>query len=785
TLLINELSGVDQPIVLVLEDYHFISSRPIHAALSFLIDHLPPALHVLLITRSDPPLPLARLRARNELNELRAADLRFTFEETVAFLREAIPFPLPDDLAVLLAERTEGWAAGLRLVVLALQGMKDRPEIEQYLKNLTGSQRPILDYLVADVFSAQPEEIQEFLLKTSILSRMNGPLGDAVTGRSDSARILEQLERTNLFLIPLDRLGHWYRYHALFAEAMQHYARIRLGEPALLELARKASQWYEANDMLAEAIEAALEARDSLRAADLIQRIIAPRLVQNEWLTLRRWMERLPEEALRTHPEICLTYATAILFTSDRHAPETKARVELPLEIAEQHWRKERDTVRLGEVIAFRSLVAWLQREFTDCFTYARQALKLLPESDRQWRGISMIMLGVDDLLSGRVNAARETIGEALKRNETAENAYGTLDSLLLLGETAYRQGDLRLAESLYRQVLTRAAEAPMDPPQAEIRLGRARLGLAVLAYEWNNLEQAESDAAQAYAAWEQFPEEDLLADSPIVLAQVKFARGETELAASLLNLIATQGRAPALFRFPQVHQIRFALASGDLAAARRLAADLPAGGAVVPLLRQEQEVLVRARLQIAGGEGAGALRESIAQLERLRAGAAENGRGRSEIELSIVLALAHNALRDGDRARTALNRALEVAQPQEYRRIFLDEGAPLAALLQAALPSLAGENLQAYARALVYLTSQEQAQRIAASGQEGPVEPLSEQERRVLRMLAAGRSNQEIAEELVISINTVKTHVKNIYGKLGVNSREAARQASRHLKLN
>lgn len=781
-LFINEMAVLSIRTILVLEDYHAITSHQVHEMLAFFLDHLPAMLHLVLITRSDPPLPLARLRAHNQLNELRAADLRFTLEETQTFLQLAVPVPLTPEDVTRLAERTEGWAAGLHLVALALQGMKARPEIDQYLDNFTGSHRPILEYLVADVFSAQPEAIQAFLLQTSMLSGLAGPLCDAVTGREDSALILERLERANLFLMPLDGQGQWYRYHALFAEAMQHYARRRLGENRLHQLAQKAGFWYEEHGMLPEAIEASLYAQDYPRAAGLIKQVIAPRLVQNEFHTLRRWMERLPEEVLQAHPEICMTFATAILFTSDRHSPQTKARLQLPLQIAELHWQREENEHKLGEVFAFHSLVDWLQRDFKKSFSFARQALDLLPADDRQWRGISLIMLAVDEMIEGKWHAARQTITEALALNEAAQNIYGTLDSMLLLGEVCYQQGELHQADQIFKQVLSRTEGAPMDRDQASVRIGRAHLGLGMLALEWNDLETAEEAVSQAVAASQQFPEEDLLADSSVILAQVRFAQGEIDQAQRLLESLIAETTRPLLFRFPRIYRARLALESGDLAAAQRWAATDALPGDDIAPVRLEQQALVVARLRIEQGEAAAA----IHQLDRWLARAQDHGRTRSEIEIKILLALAHAAIGDRARADETLIQALALAQPEGYRRIFLDEGDKLAALLHDTLPEIREESLAAYARALIYTMAQEQTQKQpdVTRDSEFLIEPLSEQEQRVLRLIAGGLSNPEIAEQLVISVNTVKTHVKNIYAKLNVNSRQAARQAARHLKL-
>lgn len=754
--------------------------------MAFFIDHLPASLHLVLMTRSDPPLPLARLRAHNELNELRGADLRFNMEEIQAYLQIAVPIPLHAEVVQRLAERTEGWIAGLHLVVLALQHLKEQPDIEQYLANFTGSHRPILDYLVADVFEAQPEKIQEFLLQTSHLNRLTGPLCDAVTGLHSSSLILEQLERENLFLEPLDSSRRWYRYHTLFAEAMQHYARQRLEMASLRDLSGKASLWYESQGMLTEAIESALYAQDYARTANIIERTIAPRIVQNEFSTIRRWMEGLPEAILEAHPEICLTFATAILFTSNRHTPETKARLQLPLRIAEQHYQREGNRALLGAVLAFRSLVDWLQREFETSFSLAMQALELLPDSDRQWRGISLIIIGSEQIRQGKLNAARQTLTASMNLCETARNIYGYLDSMLLLGEVCYLQGELLQADQIFRQVLEKLENATMDWDQAAIRRGWVQFGMGLLALEWNDLKPAELALSQAVSASQEFSEVDLLADAPLILAQVKFAQGERDQAQHSLAALITGPALPYLFCFPRACQARFALQNGDIDAVQRLAWTDFLPGDDIPIAQREQEALIVARLRIEQGEAGTA----IQQLNRWLAEAQDQGRIRSELEIKILLALAYAALGERTEAREELVRALNLGKPQGFRRIFLDEGVKLGLLIQEMLPEIEDEALAAYGRALLYAISREQARRGSHTTPdsnplgESLLVPLTEQESRVLRLIAAGLSNPEAAEELFISVNTVKTHVRNIYEKLNVNSREEARQAARHLNL-
>lgn len=814
TTFINELAQLPDRSVLVLEDYHVITSGQIHELVTFLLDHLPTSLHLIMITRSDPPLPLARLRASNDLSELRAADLRFSLAETQTFLQEIIQLPLSAQVIERLDARTEGWIAGLRLVALALQRRQERQEIEQFLATFSGSHGHILEYLVEEVLRTQPEPLQEFLLQTTFLSCLTGSLCDAVTGRNDSATLLENLERANLFLSPLDGAGQWYRYHALFAEAMQHYARPRFGEAHLRQLSYQASRWYEQHGLLAEAVEASLAAQEFDRTADLINRLIAPRLVHNEYHTLRRWMERLPEAAIRPYPTLCLTYAIAILFTSDRQAPATAALLRRPLELAEQAWQAEGNRPKLGEVLTFRSLVAWLQGDFSQSFAAARQGLELLPAEDIQWRAVGLIFVGVEELWAGKLNTARQTLLQALTLSKTAGNIYATLDTTTLLGQICAGQGELRQAAQLYRQVLAEAERVPMPREQALLRKGRALTGLSALDLEWNALETAEQAAAQALDLSRQLADEHLLVASSLIRARVWHARGEIALAQQLLHTVVAQIKRPSLLREVHAALAWLAVAAGDLAAGQRWSATI---NSEAPRPQQEQEALIKARLLIAQGEVESALR----LLDSWQAEAHMHGRFGGELEMMLLKALACFSHSNLPQAKETLLKALALAQPEGYQRLFLNEGQRMATLLQAVLPELSEEALATYGRSLLNSFVEEgavsshfewpnhsfvhvntelehqheiQSQRPPVGNLTSPapgrlkiqnlVEPLSPQEQRVLCLLAGGLSNPEIAEELIVSINTIKTQVKSIYRKLNVNSRKEARQAARQLNL-
>lgn len=475
---------------------------------------------------------------------------------------------------------------------------------------------------------------------------------------------------------------------------MQHYARQRLGEAQLYELAGKASHWYEAQGLISEALEAALSAQAFERTADLVERLIAPRLVQNEYHTLRRWLEQLPEAVLRPHPALCLTYAIAILFTSDRYAPETLALLQPPLQMAERHWQAEGNLPKLGEVLAFRSLVAWFQRDLGQAFAEARQALELLPEENMQWRGISLIFVGLEDLLSGRLNTARQTLLQALELCQTAGNIYGILDTLLLLGRVYIEQGELHQAAQLYQQVLAETQQTPMDKELAQIHIGRALNGLGALNLEWNDLETAGQHVSQALEIERSYADEELRIQGTLLLARIHHARGETAQAQQLLHSLIAQTKSALPLREAEAGRIRLALATGDLAAVQRWSATRPPSDAVSHL-QQEQEALIIARLLIAQGEADAAR----LLLDPWQAEAQIQGRARSELEMTVLTALAYFTQHNLPQAKQTLMEALTLAQPEGYQRLFLDEGERMAALLQTVLPEVKEASLGAYGR--------------------------------------------------------------------------------------
>lgn len=781
TTFLNALSRLPDRGILVLEDYHLITNPQIHDAMTFLLDHLPATVHVILLTRSEPPLPLARWRARSELYDIRSEDLRFTPEETATFFQQTLAFPLAPEAMQHLETYVEGWPAGLRLITLALKGYVPEQRVEDVLPTFGGSHRHFLEFFVTEVLDAQPKSLQVFLLETSGLSRLTGALCDAVTERNDSARLLETVERAGLFLLPLGGVEPWYRYHPLFAEAMQHEARRRLGDERVRAVSSRASLWYEQHGLLAEAVESALAAQDFERAATLIEEIVAPELVKNEHHTLRRWIARLPEVVLRDHPALCLSYAIAILFTSDRYAPETMAQLQPPLQMAEEYWRAENNRNKLGEVLAFRSLVTWFQWNLPQAVAEARQALELLAEENVEWRGISLIFVGLQELLDGTLNQARQTLLKALELCKAAGNIYGITDTMLLLAPVYTGQGELRQAAQVYQQVITEVERTPMDSDMAYLRRGRALAGLSGLDLEWNLLETAEMRAAEALDIAEALADEQLQADATMALARTEHARGAHEQAQERLRALLAETRRPSIRREVETCQARLALLAGDLSAAEQWHATRTERNDV-PRLYQEQEALVVARLLLAQGDVEAALR----LLGQWQIEARAENRRRSELEILVLKALAYDVRGEQAEAQAAIMEALSLARGEGYQRLFMDEGEPMAVLLKRVLPEVRAEPLGAYVRTLLLAFPQSDAEQTPTAPPASAflVEPLSPQEQRVLRLLVAGLTNVEIAEELVVSVNTVKTHVKNIYRKLDVTSRREARDAAHQLNL-
>ena len=791
TLLLNDLAQLTQGGLLILDDYHTIEETRIHEMLTFFLDYLPATFGVLLLTRAEPlHLPLLRLRARGELCELHGADLRFSLEETASFMRQAFPTPLSDEALKQLDESLQGWVAGLRLLALSLPLPTNRTRSEQTavhaVEHALVSQAlrtspsspywPLLDYFVTEILKAQPEQLQRFLLQTSVLTCLSGPLCEAVTGVENGAAQLEAIEQAGLFLEALD--GTWYRFHTLFAEAMRREATLRLGEEALRTLSLRASHWYEQHARTSEAIEAALLSHDFERAARLIEQVDTEGQI-SEFYTARRWLERLPEEVLRAHPMLCWLAALSLQALQEKAPLSTamRERAEVLLHMAEEGLDQQSQPDFPGLIAALRAMSAWQQALFPRALAYAQQALALLPR-DKQadpismWRGVCLFIAGIGHLYDGECAEALSSFQEAHKRSLATGDRHFTRGLLVLVGVCNYLLGELHQAHEYYQQALS-------DARQQEDRevIARSLLGLATIAFAWNNLALAEQQVNEALTL---APDEDtdLHTDAALQLAELAHARGQItsaqqQIAVLLARLqMATTPEAAHSLPNVLVFSAHLSLMVGDRENASRILETLD-------LEEHLSARILHARLLTSQDR----FHEAVLQLERLLPEASE---WHHTIEIQVLLSLAHAACLESSQARQWLQQALSQARSTGLVRLFLSEGEPLARLLRQLAPTLQEPALRSYAQSILRAFAQPAEADISdlARSKGLLVEPLSAQEQRVLRLLATGRSNREIAHDLVVSVNTVKDHAKHLYRKLGVSNRLQAGEVARHLKL-
>ncbi|HVO68844.1 MAG TPA: LuxR C-terminal-related transcriptional regulator [Aggregatilineaceae bacterium] len=785
TPLLNQLAAVPHHFILALDDCHVIHIEPIDQALAFLLEHLPPQMHLLLSTREDPNLSLARLRATSQLIELRAAELRFTPDETTEFLNQVMNLGLSLNDITALDARTEGWIVGLQLAALSLQGRADRTN---FIQAFTGSHRFVLDYLVEEVLRLRPPDVLSFLLQTSILDRLSGPLCDAVTMRNDGRAMLDALERENLFIVPLDDQRHWYRYHHLFADALQ--SRLADEQPDQIpDLHRRASIWYEQNGLPAEAIHHALAAQDLERAASLIERVWSTMVVQMQSSTWLGWARTLPEDVIRVRPVLCVGYAWALLDSGDMETCEVwlqnAARwLETPspdMIVVD----KDQFQVLGATVATARAYRALALGDTTDAIQQAQQALTGALGQDRVERFQAMALLGIAQYANGDLSAADRSLTEfrayVQKLGASSPTANITLIGItFVLADIKRARGRLHEAASAYEQALRLAASQGEPMPVGTADLYR---GLGELACERGDLDVA----AQHLLTAQKLGQEALLPGWPhrrcIAEALLKQAQGDL---VGALDLLDEAERLYIRSPLPDVYPIaalraRIWVMQGKLTEALMWARErgLSTDDAVSYL--REFEHLTLARIHLAlyrnSPEG-GSLRAAMNLLERLLQAAEAGDRIGSVIEISVLQALAHEAQNDIPHALVSLEQALTLAQPEGYVRRFVDEGQSMMALLQEADRRRIAPN---YVSALLAAFAQP-GNMIPAT--QPLIEPLSERELEILRLLGTELSGPEIADQLMISLSTVRTHTQNIYAKLGANNRRTAIRHAEELGL-
>ena len=791
-VLLNELAEVNEPHVLVLDDYHLITDQAVHNCLDFFLEHASPHTHLLLASRADPPLPLARLRARSQLLELRLADLKFSLDEVKVFIEQSAKLELSENQILALSNRTEGWAAGLQMAVLAVQAQPVQENVGSFIAAFTGSDRYILDYLVEEVLDHQPAHIQEFLLKTSILNRLDGRLCQALLSEAriekaaeaaGSQELLDWLERSNLFVIPLDHERRWFRYHQLFADLLRR--RLRQVYPDLiLQLHQRASLAYEQLGRLEDAIEHALAAGDAHRAAVLIEQVVESLLIRGEMTTFLRWMHVLPQEVLLDRPLMGL-YSVFIQVVSG-----------VMDETASSHLKQlenvDHSSQFRGEFAAIRAVQAVYLGSIQTCEVELKQALEYLPPERSFLRSYMDVIQGVLYLWQGQDDQAARVFERTIRESQQSGNILFAVIGLRRLSRLYISHGKLHRAERMLQQIMQISQDSRGRPlPLA----GMALAGLGELKLERNELDEAERLFKKGLQLTTRFSEMRTI-DVYLSLARVYSARREFKQAGLMLDLADQLARMTESTDLDDIGvrmgRVRLGFAEQDFSLARQwireLDLDKPFSEDDIQILLKPQDefleyhlrryyLLLLARLRLAEEQP-----EQVLQIVKplLTKFEGEN-RLTWVVECLLVLALAYKNLGNSIQSLQCLDKALEIAEPEGYVRIFLDEGDPMLGLLEQS-----ARNGSRYAQHLVVAAGKKMGPSPPASRalQHKLIEPLTDRELEVLYLLPTHLTTPEIAERLIIAVSTVRTHIKNIYGKLGVHDRDGAVQRAHEIGL-
>jgi LuxR family maltose regulon positive regulatory protein len=804
TTLINQINAIPDRFILILDDYHLITAQPIHDALVFLLDHLPDNMHLVVATRADPPLPIARLRGRGQLSELRQADLRFTPVEAAEFLNQVMGLDLSIDAIAALNSRTEGWIVGLQLAALSMRGRED---LVSFIAAFTGSQHYILDYLAEEVLQRQSQSIQAFLLQTSILDRMSGSLCDAVLGIRgsgdqgirdqelgdhsspdslipDSQALLDYLEHSNLFIVPLDDRREWYRYHQLFVDFLRASLH-QMWPDRVPTLHRRASHWYAQHGQMDEAINHALSAGDFEGATQMVEQAAESTMMRGEFATFLGWIETLPDDMVRARPSLCILEAVALLVSGH------------PLKLVEANLQGALATdttgAAAGAMAAFRALVAIFEADERQSAERVRLALELLPEESLFLRTLVAGFLSLNYFLCPDVVTARQALEEAARIGEQAGNLMMTVLAQCHLAELSIMQGRLHEARASYEQALDLATD---EQGKRQSIAGMPLMGLGYLFWEWNDLESASHHVVEGIELTRMWAEMATM-QGYIPLAYVRQAQGDIRGARQAIQRARQLAQEFDASKLDDImiaaYQARLWIMQGNVKAAIDWAEtqsrdkdnslgqwEKEAGSAFLPLHRAF-EYIALARVRIAQGRPDVALK----MLEPLLQATEPGGWLLSVIEILILKAMALQKQGDTLQALAALERALSLAEPGGFMRMFIDGGQPMAQLLHEA----AGRGISPeYTSRLLAAFPDSESRPTASAKPQKPesqmVEPLSERELEVLRLLTTHLSSTEIAEELIISVNTVRSHIKHIYSKLNAHGRTDAIQRAKELHL-
>ncbi|MEO0373690.1 MAG: LuxR C-terminal-related transcriptional regulator [Cyanobacteria bacterium P01_A01_bin.17] len=801
--LVNEITAVSENVILVLDDYHLIKAEPVEQALEFLVQHLPPpSIHLVIATREDPRLPLARLRAQGQLTELRAPDLRFTQVETAEFLNQVMDLNLSAEEITALENRTEGWIAALQLAAISLQG---HPDTANFIQSFSGSHHFVLDYLVEEILGQQPENIQNFLLSTSILERLCGSLCDAVLPQASTPgqEILDYLERTNLLLVPLDDKREWYRYHHLFADALR--VCLAKGQPDntvglhLAELHLNACTWYEQHNFWPNAIHHALAARHFERAADLIELEWSANIgayYQNA--TWTEWVQALPDELVRTRPTLSLGLAWELLFSGQLQAAEDRLKDAKRLLAANPHDSLEvsssgqdKNIFHLQQLLGLAwAFHAQALGDNAGTIKYARQTLNRLSETNYYIAGLAGSLLGLAYWRNGDLERAVEYMGDAIARLRTTGHLLFAISGAYTLAGMKIAQGRLFDAVNIYKEALLFATAQGEPVGTADLHLGLSQL------YHEQGKEEA---AKQHFQQGETLGKQAALPEWPysLYLAQAQLKVEQEELGDALKLLEAAEQlyhRTPVPNVCPVAAlKTRIWLRQGRLAEALGWVREQDLSIDDQPTYLQEFEYITFARVLIAQYRRAPTdetFQNAIALLAQLYSAAAEGGRLGSLIEILILQVLINEAQGNLSSALPFLERALTLAEAEGYLRIFVNEGQPMARLLYEALAceskphGITSDYVQRVLTAFPLNELEPKKSSKIHSQAADLLEPLSKREIEVLHLIAEGQTNQEIATALFLSVNTVKVHTRNIYGKLDAHHRAEAVAKARALGI-
>jgi len=751
--LLSEWSADMIDTFLVLDDYHVITNVVIHEALNTMLTHLPPRLHLVILTRADPQLPLARLRVHNQLTELRASDLRFSVDETAAFLSQTMGLTLSQEQAASLEVRTEGWVAGLQLVGLSMQ---EREDVEEFITAFTGSHHYIVDYLVEDVLNRQSELVKDFLLKTSILGQMSASLCNALTKDTNSQSMLEKLEHTNLFVVSLDNERNWYRYHHLFADVLRKHLKTQLPQ-IVQELHHRASDWYQLNGRSAEAFSHAMLGEDSTRALDIVEENAWMMVLHGELATLQDWVQSLSVEMISKRPWLCVHYAWALLFSGEADSAEKQ------LQSAEACFGKNQamdmPIEMQGHSLAIRAWISYQGGDLEQAVAMSRKAIEFIPEMDPAVRCLLAGILGQGCVAENDFVEAARHYTDMVDMAYASGNVMMEVAAQCALGWLKETMGKLQDAEAIYQSAIERALQ--FNSPS----VGQAYLNLTNVYHERNELDLAKQNGQKAIESAQTWGHVDALATGYLYMARIAHAQNDEVNANANLsemeNTIHGHVLEPPTLIMLKALSARLSLIQGNNKDAHQwvkeqdLTIDDPIN------FFNEVQYLTLAQLLLVENQ----LDSAVTLLERLHKGIESSARYGNLIEVLVLQSLAFEQQGKPDMARATLLRALDLGESEGFTRVFQNLGSPMEHLLKQL--KVESPNQKIYIQNLLVAFGGS-----IASKPQHLIVPLSERELEVLRLVALGKSNRQIADELVLATGTVKRHLNNIFGKLNVQNR-------------